>query len=557
MFVVRVLLFLFLSASWIVSEAVAVNLQDWSFLWVAVCSLMIAVAIPSRAELVGRVSSRRPNGGSNYARRVWITAAALLAVLTVLGVGSSRLLRTEAFRDLLGQESQGESTGALPVLDIRQAPLVDENMARRAAEKRLSDIPALGSQAYVGKLEKQVVRGRMYWIGFLEHRDFWKWRQANTTPGYVMVSAHDPSDVELVTEVGGKKLALKYIESAYFHEQADRAIRFSGHVGAIMLDLIPEVDDDGRPFLVAPVARKSILMSGSQVAGVLVLDVQDGATRYYDIGSVPAWIDRAQPQGLVTQQLQDKLYLVNGWLNPSDSGRLRVSGKLDVVYGTNGRAYYFGGITSMAKDGGIVAFSLIDSRTKESVRYPIAGITEEVAKHVAQGVIPEKGYRATNPLPFVSDGHPAYVMALTEATGVTRAYAMVSIIDQQKVAVAETLVATARLFQEHSATDRSKFAGGGAQTLLKAHGRVERIASEVRSGNTSYKFMLDSTKGRFFSAGEDISEELAITHAGDEVEVSYQESSGSAMGVLTFKNATIGLAGAVDGALVEKVAARH
>ena len=62
------------------------------------------------------------------------------------------------------------------------------------------------------------------------------------TPGYIKVSATNQSDVQLVTEIEGKELKIKYLKSAYLLDDLDRAAYFrdmkAGHT-----DYTFELDD--------------------------------------------------------------------------------------------------------------------------------------------------------------------------------------------------------------------------------------------------------------------------------------------------------------------------
>jgi hypothetical protein len=111
---------------------------------------------------------------------------------------------------------------------------------------------------------------------------------------------------------------------------------------------------------------------------------------------------------------------LNGWPNPSDKDKLQIAGDLDVVYGTNGRAYFYRGLSSTGGDAGLVGFVMVDTRTKEVTRYNLQGVTAAIAQATAEGVFPEKKYTATNPLPFMVEGRASYVMALRDGTGIAR-----------------------------------------------------------------------------------------------------------------------------------------
>lgn len=534
---VHMLLLLVLSAIFMPS----LNWQStWFILLFAICAIAASTVLIGPKDRTPVRFYDQPKVSNSAVMRMASTAAVSVTAIAFLILFSVPMTRSESYSDLLGAEQTGNFTAGLPPLDIQKAPLVSRAMALRAAEKRLAEIPALGSQVEIGDLEKQLVRGELYWVAFLEHRGFFKWSSAETTPGYVMVSAHDPADVKLVTEVGGKKLALRYLTSAFFGDDAERRTYWNGFAHDMRGAYVPEIDETGRPFLVAPIYEKKIVLGGVNVAGAVVLDVQSGDLQRYSLEALPAWIDRIQSEDVVAQQLEHRLHLVNGWLNPSDKGRLELSGDLDLVYGTDGRAYYFAGHTSVANRSGMVSFSLIDSRTKATTRYALSGITEITAQHLAQGVYPEKRYQATNALPFILEGRPVLVMAMTDGTGVPRGYGIVSMEPSQTVAVADTLAATARLFLSKVITDRTRLDSSvQPEGLIELTTKVLRKGAEMRGGNTSYTLVLEGQPGVLFAAGPDLSEDLPVTSEGDIVEVEFAKGSSKVIGLLGLRNVTL------------------
>ena len=94
------------------------------------------------------------------------------------------------------------------VNDIR---IVDEGMAMKLGEKKIGEIPAIGSVSQLGTFHIQSVNGELYWVAPLVHRDIIKWiTNLDGTDGYVMVSATDPQDVRLVQSLDGKPIKIKY-----------------------------------------------------------------------------------------------------------------------------------------------------------------------------------------------------------------------------------------------------------------------------------------------------------------------------------------------------------
>lgn len=471
----------------------------------------------------------------------WLTlfAVAMLVIVLVGAFLSSGILRAGSYQRLLGQPVEKEFDASLPPLELQNAPLVSYDMAIRAAEKELANIPALGSQTEVGTMHKQLVDGKLYWVGFLEHRGFFKWWERGSTPGYVRVSATDPSDVKLVTEVEGKKLRLQYLDSAFFGSNAERFLRFNGYATQGLSDLTPEIDDKGRPYLVGSVFERRVGFSGRDATGVVVLDVQTGEREYFSTAKAPAWVDRVQPETFVKEQVGDFLEYVHGWFNPSHTDMLSISGEVDLIYGSDGRAYYFAGLGSTAREGGLIGFMLIDSRTKEVSRYTLPSVTEDVARRAAEGVYPEKQYSATNALPFMVEGQPAYVMALRDRTGIPRSYALVDIRDYQKVAVADTLDAAVRLFHNRQNLDRTATGAQPRADEVVFQAKVLRAAAEVRAGTSNYVFVLDGHGGQLYTADVNRSDDISVTQAGDMVEVRTLQTPQRVQPILQFKNLTL------------------
>ena len=479
----------------------------------------------------------RSDYGSRGTRTfVWVGTISLTILFVLGSIGSSGMLRSSSYYQLLGEEKHNDFNKSLPPIDLKEPPLVSEDMALRAAEKQLSNVPALGSQTQVGQMVKQLVAGKLCWVGFLEYRGFFSWWNLGTTAGYVRVSATDPSDVQLVTDLKGRKLQMRYLTSAFFGDDAERYLRTHGYATAGLTDFSPEIDDDGRPYLVVTVFNRKVGFSGDDAIGIVVLDVQTGDSHYYPMADVPTWVDRVHPEELVLNQLKDRLEYVHGWINPSDKDKLQIAGDLDVVYGTNGRAYFYGGLSSTGGDAGLVGFVMIDTRTKEVTRYNLQGVTAAIAQATAEGVYPEKKYRATNPLPFMVEGRASYVMALRDGTGIARMYGIVDVSDYQRVAVANTIEEAARLYQFKQGIDRTRMDSAANPADLEVRGTIELIGSAVRGGNTFYELALIEQPGRIFIADVSLSEDLVLSARGHSVVIKALRGTSRVTPMVGFKD---------------------
>lgn len=495
---------------------------------------LVAVSIFVAAILYGLLSENEIGSMLGV-----LTAVLPMAVVSVVALCTSwSLFHAERHYTLLGKEATAELTSSLPPLALDRAPLVSEDMAARSAEKQLAEIPTLGSQVELGPLIKQVVKGELVWVAFLHHRGFFKWFNEGSTPGYVVVSAHDPTKVELVTKLDGKPLQLRYLTSAYLGDDAARRVYTTGNRSVSLGGMHAELDDEGRPFYVVPLIKHTIGFDGDEVDAVATLDVQTGEVRRYSLADAPAWIDQLYPSSILEDQVKSRGELVKGWFNPSDEARFRISA-VDLVYGQNGHAAYYVGLTSVGRDSGIIGFMLIDSRTKAVLRYQLAGATESTAEAAAEGVLPEKKYRATSPLPFMVNNEPTYAMALRDGTGIPRAYALVSIRNYQVVAVADTLQATLRQYQAKLSQDRTAVTSDSVVTDKKVVGVVSRVSQDIRNGTSAYYLMVQGEPSHIFVGNTDTSEELVLTKVGDKVELHFPEGSSRVSSLTGFDNLSI------------------
>lgn len=481
---------------------------------------------------------------------VWVAVA--LAFWLIHLCVTSPMFYASQYEKLLGATPEVDFKTALPPINIDQAPLVSEDMARQAMQKRLSELSSIGSQVRVGDVVKQLVKGELVWVAYLEHSGFFKWFSDGSTPGYLVVSAHDPADVRLVMEHKGVPLKMKYLSSAFFEQNVERKAYTSGlmHVG--LTNFEPEIDEEGHPFYVATTYRNSIGFSGREATGMVLVDVLTGEVKLFKLGTEPSWVDRVIPADFVEEQMEYRGEFINGYINLNDEGRMKVSGSIDLVYGSDNRAYWIGGMTSKGKNTGLSGFYYVDSKTKAVRWLKVPSVSQQTAAHAAENVNPEKRYSATNPLPFLVNGIPTYVMALRDSQGVSRAYGMVDMRNNQVIGVAETLSSTLRGYTAKQSADRTNVEVGAKSTTKVILGTVSRIAQEYRNNATTYFLKMDAVTGKpgethsqpfsrlIFTGTSDLSEDLVMTKEGDVVELSYSDSGTRVVGVSKFANKTIG-----------------
>ncbi|HEX8362722.1 MAG TPA: hypothetical protein VF613_21550, partial [Longimicrobium sp.] len=277
-------------------------------------------------------------------------APAVLAVLAVMLAGafaffsSTPMLHAASYRSLLGPVDTLRNDPDLAPVDPNTMRTIGRGMASRLAERVLGEKGALGSQVRIGRMELQIVRGGWYWVAPLDHSGFLRWLGSDGTPGYVMVSAADSRDVRLVTEVGGKPLRLRYNAGAFLNQDTRRHLYQNGYITRGLTDLSFEIDDAGRPFMVATEYVRRVGFGGDEPVGAVILDVQTGAAQRCAIAKCPAWIDLIQPEELTLEQIDDWGRYVRGWLNTSGRDKLTTTEGVARVLGRDGRQYIYTGI---------------------------------------------------------------------------------------------------------------------------------------------------------------------------------------------------------------------
>ncbi len=441
---------------------------------------------------------------------------------------SSPLTHSSDYRDLIGEVQIAEDLNALyPPVSGNSIRIVDQEMALRLGEKTLGADPSIGSQAQLGDFNIQSVNGKLYWVAPLLHSGFFKWYENRVgTTGYVMVSATDDSDVTLVQENSGTPVRIKYQPEALFAEDLSRHIYRNGFRTKGYEDFSFEINDEGKPYWVVTLFEKKIGFRGKDSTGVVIVDCSSGELQSYSLDETPPWVDRIQPESFIVKQLDDWGKYVHGAFNFSDKDKLTTTEGLSLVYGKDGRSFWNTGLTSVGADEGTVGFVLVDTRSKEAFWYRQAGATENAARQSAEGKVQEKRYKATQPVMYNLSGTPTYLMSLTDAGGLVKMYAAVSVSDYTTVEVAESLAELLAVYQGEIYASGASGTGASresAQTWLTREAVVKRIASEVEGGNSSYSMTVDEMPGILIKARSRISRELVLTRPGDRVELHYLE----------------------------------
>lgn len=474
----------------------------------------------------------------NLPSSIWLYIIGILLIyIFIFPIFSSRLIQTEKHQELIGKVNNGDKISKhIAPISLNEIRVVDEDLAYLLGEKILGSQPALGSQVHLGEFYIQKINNKLYWVAPLLHSGFFKWlNNTEGTDGYVMVSATNERDVQLVQNNSGKSIKIKYQPSAYLGDEIRRHIYFNGYTSTGLTDFTFEVDDTGKPFWVVTKYDKKIGFTGNDATGVLVVDAQTGIIKEYTIANTPQWVDRIQPIGFIEDQLNDWGELVHGYWNFSNADKLKITEGMSLVYGKDNKSYWYTGLTSVGKDESSVGFVLVDTRTKQATFYKQSGATEFAAQNSAQGKVQEKGYNASLPIPYNINNIPTYVMTLKDRGGLVKMFAMVSIHDYTIVGVGNTMRETLMAYKNayNMSGDGIKLETATDKKTVKS--AVTRIQNDVKNGNSFYYFTIQG-ENKIFIGSSQLSNQLPITRVGDQVEITYDADNEEVIDVSSFKN---------------------
>lgn len=483
------------------------------------------------------------NKASKLAKRNFSIAAILIAYIIIVPfLTSSPIIHSKAYRNLLGNVKESNFAKDVSPVNSNEIRLVDEDMAMKLGDKKLGEVPAIGSVSKLGKFHIQNVDGELCWVAPLVHRDAIKWiTNIKGTSGYVRVSASNPQDVRLVQEVNGKPIKIVYQPEAYLHQDLKRHMYLKGYTNVGMTDFTLEVDDSGKPYWVVSLYENAIGYGGKNAIGIATVDTQTGEVKSYDLKNAPKWIDRIQPEEFMVNQINDWGKYVNGFLNAviSEKGVLVATEGTSLVYGDDGKSYWYTGITSAGADDSTIGFILIDTRTKEARLYKQPGATETAAMVSATGKVQEKNYEATFPVVYNILGKPTYVMSLKDKAGLVKMVAFVSVEDFNIVGIGDTKDEALRSYREQLKSKGNKVELANDNTKQDTTGVIQRINSDVIDGNTSYYFTLEGVNDAIFVVTSKVSQKVPLTKEGDTVKIGHDKEQKGLIEAIEFDNISI------------------
>ena len=423
-----------------------------------------------------------------FAMAFGVTVIVIL-IYIVGSILSSPMVNANRYQKLLTITDRNFSED-IKEISYKEIPILDKESAELLGSRKMGSIIEYVSQFEVGTNYTQInYQGVPVRVTPLKYGSFFKWlsNRSNGIPAYMRIDMAT-QDVQLIKLDKG----IKYTDSDHFGRNIYRYLRFN--YPTYIFDTINfEIDDDGIPYWICPVKDYTIGLFGGQTIGrAVIVNAINGELNDYTINNVPTWVDRVYSAELLISLYDYYGTLKHGYWNTVFSQR-------DALQTTDGYNYFalendvwvYTGVTSVGSDQSNVGFVFMNQRTAETRFYSISGAEEYSAMGSAEGKVQHLGYRATFPLILNIGNQPTYFIALKDAAGLVKSYAMVNIAQYQIVAIGDTVIECEKIYLE-----QMKLNGIGIEDtnkLPKVTGAIKKIAEGVVGGNSHYYVLLKNS----------------------------------------------------------------
>ena len=453
-----------------------------------------------------------------------LLAVALIATALIGSALGWQVFRADSYRDLLTVET-GDFAAEVEEISFDQIPMLDKDSAAKLGNRKLGELADMVSQFEVADNYTQInYKGRPVRVTTLQYGDIIKWlnnRKAGL-PAYLIIDMVT-QNVEVVRLQDG----IRYTPAEHFSRNLYRYLRF--HYPTYLFDEPAfEIDEEGRPWWVCPRIDRTIgLFGGTDITGAVLVNAVTGETAYYSVADIPTWVDHVYTADLIIQQYDYHGTYINGFWNS-------LFGQREVTVTTDGYnyiaigddVYMYTGITSVVSDESNVGFILSNQRTKETRFYAVAGAEEYSAMESAQGQVQQMKYTATFPLLLNVAEQPTYFMALKDAAGLVKMYAMVNVSQYQIVATGATVAECETNYRQmllNSGLIKPEDSTLPETGSGEVSGTIADLRSAVMDGNTVYYLCID---GAWYTGKAVDTPELILLNTGDVVTVRCYAAAG-------------------------------
>jgi hypothetical protein len=472
----------------------------------------------------------------------------LLGMIYFLFSGSDMFASQQKVQ-LAGQIIEKEWTPDVQPIDPRHIQMVTWEQAQFRGATALSEGKdrGLSSRFSIGAYTKQKVGSRLMWVAPLDYAAFRHWQSSECTPAYVQLSAEDASErPELIEEVDGKPLCMKYMPEAYFGNNLERYVWNNGYSNYVLDGYHLELDDSGRPFWVITLLRPTAGYEAMKVEGMVIVDPQTGKIDKYMVGAesaLPEWVDRVVPTSTGEEYARAYGELRRGWWNAWwDKLDVLVPTHHQLIWGAeNGECYHYYEMKgSGGTDNSRTGFILMSTKTGKSTFFrQHNGISVKAALAAANAKVAQyKGYHAADAVQFNLYGRLAYVMPILSQTHI---FQYLAIVDSGEVNIEvalgkskeEALESFRRIIAQHGNNNVSV---GTSAVTKKVPVTVVAFKDILVDGRQIFYLRAKEIEGKFFSGTSELGAEFVLTLAGQQAELEFIETNDKVVPLSGFRN---------------------
>lgn len=503
----------------------------WGFLFFLVIvwvlsRVLLAGAIKVFSVLKGETKTQfNKEKVFNFKKGHKIAILVSIALVVVIGitifVSSSVIFNAGKYQKMLNV-SEADFNKDIAEIPLSQIPVVDRDTAMRLGSRKIGEVVELVSQFNVSSYYTQINYNQVpVRVSPLEYADLLKWfvNRKEGIPYYVKIDMATQN-----TDLVELKEGIKYSPSEYFARDLMRHVRFA-YPTKMFEQISFEIDDNGAPYWIISYYDYTIgFLGGKDIAGIIAVNAVNGEMKNYSVKEVPQWIDAVYNSDMIIAQADYWGAYKNGFFNSIFTQKNVVATTDGYNYlAINDDVWLYTGITSVVKDESNIGFILVNMRTKEAKTFAINGAEEYSAMESAEGMIQEKGYRATFPILVNIAETPSYFISLKDDAGLVKAYSFVSVSNYQIVGVADTLAGAQseyiRLLKNSGKIDETtKIPEEQEQKIVT--GVVEKISSAVVNGNSKYYIKISGNE-TIFVVDISVSNKLPLVSSGDNITLKY------------------------------------
>ncbi len=473
----------------------------------------------------------------NIKKMTLIISSTLAILILAVFISTTPIFHSKDYKNMILENADTKAVFSKDVTptDETKIRLVTKEVAEVLADKKLWELWAIWSTTKIWEFSVQKFQNNIYWFAPLEFRGFWSRISMKTTPWYVLVSATNPSDVKIITQVWENKLKLKYLKSSWFfkniwtHAYIKDPTKFR-------TDWTFEVDDEWNPFYAVSIYKPTIWFSWFDVIWVELIDIQTWIIKYYPKNEVPKWVDRIEPEEFIDTQLWYYWEYIKWFQWFTQTWKFKPTTWMSLVFDENENSKWFSSLTSKSADQSSIWFVLVDTRTKQMTQYQISGATEEAAMQAAQWKVQQFKYTATFPTLYNIWWKATYVMSMLDSNKYIKMVALVSVEDISIVSVWENIWDALREYKDKINSSWNVFTPDAKVVQQTVTWTISRISDDIRKWDLYKYIVLENVESKAFVWTSNVSKELLLSKVWDKVTITYFEWWNKIVDIQKFDN---------------------